>query len=295
MPVAEVIMPSPSAGVAGDGFPPDALCLGESCGCQATSGGNSFGQPSVTDFSHCWLCHCPSIFCFLGLCRREGRGNAVWAGGGYFRTAWKGSRQQLPNSDCHCLQLCAEIQYTESMLVLHVRYCLLVSVLFPALLTVENPRFQTVLAGHLDITVFFFFYLIALWMLVLLSLSCYQHCAQKSDQMGNSCLWGEGTDRRQKREEQQGKVSKETCRSTFARSIQLSEVWFLNGKRWMLERGFSQNMVPLSALIPEHVQIALLQRNASFFTSAQVFCSRVWRTSSGSLSVSKWWFGGSLG
>lgn len=53
MPVAEVIMPSPSAGVAGDGFPPDALCLGESCGCQATSGGNSFGQPSVTDSCHC--------------------------------------------------------------------------------------------------------------------------------------------------------------------------------------------------------------------------------------------------
>lgn len=32
---------------------------------------------------------------------------------------------------------------------------MLVSVLFPALLTVEDPRFQTVLAGHLDIIVFF--------------------------------------------------------------------------------------------------------------------------------------------
>lgn len=119
-------------------------------------------------------------------------------------------------------------------------------------------------------------------MLVLLSLSCYRHCAQKWAQMGNSCLWGEGTDRRQKREEQQGKVSKETCRSTFARSIQLSEVWFLNGKSWILERGFSQNVVPLSALTPEHVQIALLQRNASFFTSVLFTCmeNKFWKLAS---------------
>lgn len=205
-------------------------------------------------------------------------------GEGCFRAVQRGTRQQLPNSECHYWHLWAE---TESTLVPHTKCCLLISVLVGSLFIVENRRLQMIVTGHLHIS-FIAFCPSGCWWFCPVSVLLW-HCAWKSAQIGSSCLWGENVHKTQKKkEEQQGKISKESCRSALAISSQLLEVPPLSRKRsneyW--KETCSQNFVTLSSLKALCVPISLLQISVSFFALSQMFCSHACGRSSENL-VSK--------
>lgn len=115
-----------------------------------------------------------------------------------------------------------------------------------------------------------FYCLLSIWMLVVLSLSCLcplvALCSEISADRKQLFVRRMMT-RHRKKEEQQGKISEESCRSVIATSSQLLEAPPLGRKRgneyW--KETCSQDFVTLSSLEALCVPISLLQIVVSFF------------------------------
>jgi len=104
---------------------------------------------------------------------------------------------------------------------------LLISVLFTSLFIVENQRLQIIITGHLHII--FSSYPSGCWWFCL--------CCVTDAVLRNQLRWEAAVSeervltRHRIREEQQEISSKESHRSVFAMSVQLSEARYLNRKR----------------------------------------------------------------